>query len=83
MTLNIKKKIKKKKKKKKNIYIYIYILNDFKYNKKNVNTSFNHINDGLLWSKELYKKNHTDKKRMDSPVLKEEWLGLDSKLLLH
>jgi len=37
---------------------------------KNVSTSFNHIKDVLLRSKELY-KNYADKKRMPPPVIKE------------
>ena len=42
---------------------------NFKYI-KNVNTSFNHIKDVLLRSKELYKR-HADKKRLEPPVFKE------------
>jgi len=42
---------------------------NFKYI-KNVNTSFNHIKDDLLRSKELYKR-HADKKRLEPPIFKE------------
>jgi len=42
---------------------------NFKYI-KNVNSSFNHIKDVLLRSKELYKR-HADKKRLEPPAFKE------------